>query len=298
MGSAREVKGKEMLAFVLLKVLVHSTLKEWPIFSIPFPMNNIPPNLIDSHFHLLAMQEKGVPITELLTEMQEHSMQGIDIGIRSDDLALRSSLLEPYPTIHLSAGIGPWGVADGQKPILEQLDALGTMLSQHKACAIGEIGLDNHWNYGTKDAQRELFVAQMDMAEQRKLPVIIHSREADDEMACLLAGRTFARRGIMHCFQGSEYLALLAVSMGMFISFAGPLTYRANHEMREIFKAIPLSHILLETDSPYLSPIPKRGKTNTPLHMVHIYEAAASLLGLAMDELVLQMQTNFSLFLG
>ncbi|MDY0290196.1 MAG: TatD family hydrolase, partial [Sphaerochaeta sp.] len=197
-------------------------------------MNHIPPGLIDSHFHLLAMQEKGVAITELLNEMHEHSMQGIDIGIRSDDLPLRSSLLAPYPTIHLSAGIGPWGVADGQRPVQEQLGALGSLLSQHKVCAIGEIGLDNHWGYGTKESQRELFVAQMDMAEQRKLPVIIHSREADGEMACSLAGRTFARRGIMHCFQGSKDLALLAVSKGMFISFAGPLTYKGNQEMREI----------------------------------------------------------------
>ncbi len=102
----------------------------------------------------------------------------------------------------------------------------------------------------------------------------------------------------MHCFQGSKELALLAVSKGMFISFAGPLTYKANNEMREIFKAIPLEHILLETDSPYLSPTPKRGKTNTPLHMVHIYEAAASLLGLDMDSLIMQMEANFALFLG
>ena len=261
-------------------------------------MKRIPPNLIDSHFHLLAIEQKGIDIAALLKEMQDLSMQGIDIGIGLDDLGLRSALLASYPSIHLSAGIGPWGVASGQRPILEQLDVLASSLLQHKVCAIGEIGLDNHWGYGTKESQRELCILQMDLAEQMNLPVIIHSREADNEMAALLEGRVFSRRGIMHCFQGSKELALLAISKGMFISFAGPLTYKANSEMRDIFKAVPLEHILLETDSPYLSPTPKRGKTNTPLHMVHIYEAAASLLGLDMDSLIMQMEANFALFLG
>lgn len=261
-------------------------------------MNQIPPGLIDSHFHLLAMQKKEIDIISLLKEMEDLSMQGIDIGIDCDDLALRSSLLEPYPFIHLSAGIGPWGVASDQEPVLKQLDRLTHSLLQHKVCAIGEIGLDNHWDYGTKKSQRELFITQLDMAEERDLPVIIHTREADQEMGALLQGRSFCRRGIMHCYQGSRELALLAVSKGMFISFAGPLTYKANGEMREICKAVPLDHLLLETDSPYLSPVPKRGKTNTPLHMVHIYEAAAALLGLEMERLILQVKENFSDFLG
>jgi TatD DNase family protein len=220
-----------------------------------FPMKLIPKGLIDSHFHLLAMQKKGVDIVELLNEMQALSMQGIDIGIDYDDLGQRATLLSAYPFIHMSAGIGPWGVDSEHLPVKQQLDCLSASLSQHKVCAIGEIGLDNHWDYGTKQGQQDLFVAQMDMAEQRALPIIIHSREADDEMAALLQERTFTRQGIMHCFQGSKELALLAVSKGMFISFAGPLTYKPNNEMREIFTCLPLEHILLETDSPYLSPV-------------------------------------------
>ncbi|HKM07820.1 MAG TPA: TatD family hydrolase [Sphaerochaeta sp.] len=260
-------------------------------------MKQIPLGLIDSHFHLLAMQEKGVDIEALLREMQNLSMQGLDIGIDFDDLAQRSALLLAYPNIHLSVGIGPWGVSSDRPSVSEQLEVLSALLSQHKVCAIGEIGLDNHWNYGTKQSQQELFVLQMEMAEQNNLPIIIHCREADDEMMALLQGRTFSRRAIMHCFQGSKELALLAVSKGMFISFAGPLTYKANNEMRAICKAIPIEHILFETDSPYLSPIPYRGKTNTPLHMVHIYEYASILLGIRMENLILQIESNFSTFL-
>ncbi len=261
-------------------------------------MKQIPLGLIDSHFHLLAMQEKGVDIVGLLSDMHSHSMQGIDVGIDFDDLDRRSSLLSAYPFIHLSTGIGPWGVAPGHLPVSEQLAVLCASLEEHKVCAIGEIGLDNHWDYGTKQDQQRLFVSQMDMAEELGLPIIIHSREADVEMTELLQGRTFTRKGIMHCFQGSMDLALLAVSKGMFISFAGPLTYKANYEMRRIFSSIPLDQILLETDSPYLSPEPRRGRINTPLHMVHIYEAAGSLLGMGLDDLIVQMQSNFSAFLG
>lgn len=260
-------------------------------------MKQILPGLVDSHFHLLSMQGKGMDIAALLNEMQALFMQGIDIGLDFDDLPRRSAILSPYPFIHLSAGIGPWGVASGSVPVLQQLDYLAASLTRHKACAIGEIGLDNYWNYGTKQEQHDLFVNQMDMAQELTLPIIIHSREADEEMAALLRGRTFTRRGIMHCFQGSKELAMLAVSQGMFISFAGPLTYKANNEMRDICKAIPLDHILLETDSPYLSPVPCRGKLNSPLHMVHIYEYASSLLGLNMEDLIVQIGSNFSTFL-
>jgi len=261
-------------------------------------MKHIPPHLIDSHFHLLAMQKKGVDIVALLCEMHAHAMQGIDIGVEADDLAKRSALLSAYPSIHMSAGIGPWGVASDQKPVSDQLENLSASLVQHKVCAIGEIGLDNHWGFGTKKSQQDLFVAQMDIAEESGLPIIIHSREADDEMATVLRSRTFTRRGIMHCFQGSKELALLAVSKGMFISFAGPLTYKANNAMREIFRSTPLEHILLETDSPYLSPVPCRGKTNTPLYMQHIYEFASSLLEMSTEDLIVQIEANFSAFLG
>ena len=261
-------------------------------------MKQIPKGLIDSHFHLLAMQNKGVDIIELLNEMQALSMQGLDIGIEADDLAQRSALLSAYPFIHMSAGIGPWGVGSDQPPVTHQLEKLSASLEEHTVCAIGEIGLDNHWDYGTKDSQRDLFALQMDMAEERGLPVIIHSREADDDMAALLRCRTFTRQGIMHCFQGSMELASLAVSKGMFVSFAGPITYKANNEMRQIFKTIPPEHILLETDSPYLSPVPLRGTTIFPLHLVHIYMAAASLLGISEESLIAQMQSNFSAFLS
>lgn len=261
-------------------------------------MEHTPHNLIDSHFHLLAMQAKGIDLTHILTTMEQLDMQGIDIGISATDLAQRAILLKDYPFIHLSSGIGPWGVERGQPPLQQQLENLHASLSQHKVCAIGEIGLDNHWGYGTQKSQADLFALQMDLAEQLGLPIIIHSREADKQMIDMLQGRSFSQRGIMHCYQGSHALAKLAIDKGMFISFAGPLTYKSNNEMREIFKAVPAGHLLLETDSPYLSPVPHRGKLNTPLNMVHIYQYAATIRKTSMEELIDQIKANFSLFLS
>ncbi|MDT4763332.1 TatD family hydrolase [Sphaerochaeta sp. PS] len=261
-------------------------------------MDELPSGLIDSHFHLLAMQKKGIDIFSLMEEMQRLNMQGVDIGVEFDDLDERSELVSPFPFIHLSAGIGPWGVAEGLLPVAQQLGQMAASLSRHKVCAIGEIGLDNYWNYGTKESQQDLFASQMDLAEELGLPIIVHTREADTQMMDMLVGRTFSRQGIMHCFQGSPALAKLAISKGMFISFAGPLTYKGNDAMRELCKSIPLDHMLLETDGPYLSPVPQRGKTNTPLHMVYIYEYASSLLNVQREQLIVQMATNFSTFSG
>ena len=260
-------------------------------------MQELPDGLIDSHFHLLSMQKKGIESITLLEKMKTYAMTGIDVGVDCNDLEERALLTQPYPLIHVSAGIGPWGVGDEKPPIQEQLDTLTSLLACHTVCAIGEIGLDNYWKYGTKELQEELFTHQMDIAQERKLPIIIHNREADEQTFRIIASHSFPRRGILHCFQGSQELADLAVEKDFFISFAGNLTYKNNQRIRDILTSIPLDHLLLETDSPYLSPVPLRGKPNTPLHMIHIYELAASLKAISLETLVSQMQTNLQTFL-
>ncbi len=194
------------------------------------------------------------------------------------------------------------GVKEGEMPVETQLETLQKQLEGNNAVAIGEIGLDNHWDYGTKTAQEGLLLSQIDIAEQRNLPpVIFHNREADEQFITLLRSRGFSRQGVFHCFQGgSEELAKLAIHKGFFLSFAGPLTYKANRAMQELFIQMPLERILLETDSPpYLSPNPMRGRVNTPpLHMEHIYRFGAELRGgIELTELIQQVQSNFHAFL-
>ncbi len=255
------------------------------------------PPLIDTHFHLRSMERKGLDVAALLSEMERLGMQGIDVGIEGDDLGERIERFGRWANIRFAAGIGPWGVGDGQRPVAEQLEALMHQLDVGNAVAIGEIGLDNHWKYGTRERQEELLLLQMDAAEERGLPIIIHNREADEQFVRILSGRTLSRRGIFHSYQGGEALARLAIERGFFLSFAGPLTYKANRGMQELFSALPLSSILLETDSPYLSPVPLRGETNTPLSMIHIYRFAARLRGMEEGAFISAVAGNYQRFL-
>ena len=257
-------------------------------------MHTIVPNLIDSHFHLHSMQRKGIDIEVLLASMQEASMEGIEIGLDCDDLADRTRILAPYPFIKLSAGIGPWGAQDS---LDEQVAVLEDQLAQNQVAAIGEIGLDNYHKYGTVENQEYLLQKQIKLANTMGKPVIFHNREADDQFISLLRRTVFARRGIFHCYQGSEELARLAVQQGFYLSFAGPLTYKANKAMQDLFVSLPIEHLLLETDSPYLSPNPLRGKVNTPLAMQHIYSFAAQLKDIPLEALIEQVRTNFHEFL-
>ncbi|NBK25497.1 MAG: TatD family deoxyribonuclease, partial [Spirochaetia bacterium] len=165
------------------------------------------------------------------------------------------------------------------------------------AVAIGEIGLDNYHKYGTVENQEYLLQRQIELANQMEKPVIFHNREADDQFIALLERTSFAKKGIFHCYQGSEELARLAIEQGFYLSFAGPLTYKANKAMQELFVSLPIEHLLLETDSPYLSPNPVRGTVNTPLSMHHIYTFAAQLRTIPLEVLVEQVRANFHAFL-
>lgn len=254
-------------------------------------------NMIDSHFHLLSMEKKGMDLASILQRMEELSMEGIEIGLDADDLALRTARFKGYPFIHLSAGIGPWGVQEGMPPIQEQLAEFESQLSRNKVVAIGEIGLDNHHAYGTRQSQTQFMMAQLELARQYEKPVIFHNREADDQFLSLLGEQSFPQQGIFHCFQGSGELASLAIKQGFFLSFAGNLTYGANKTLQDLFKTLPLEHLLLETDSPYLSPIPLRGRPNSPLHLEHLYRFAAALRGMEVEALIDAVRGNFHRFL-
>ncbi len=254
--------------------------------------------LIDTHFHLLAIERKGVDVAQLLAEMGEAGIEGIDIGLDSDDLSLRIERFGKVAGVHFAAGIGPWALAEGQPPIQTHYARLDSVLSTHRPIAIGEIGLDNHWGYATQPEQERLLEEQIDRAEQMGLGVIIHNREADDQFIRLLKRRRFSKRGIFHCYQGDKELAHLAVDSGFFLSFAGPLTYKANKTMQSLFAALPLSSLLLETDSPYLAPVPLRGTVNTPLSMPHIYRYAAALRSMEEERFSAAIEANYRVFLA
>ena len=254
--------------------------------------------LIDSHFHLLEMEKKGIDPKKLLLQLQESGFGGgMDIGVSEDDIAIRAPLVAPNPHIRIAAGIGPWG-ADVDEAISVKIDRFRYNISSFKVDCIGEIGLDYHWNYGTPTRQKQLFKEQLDLARERGIPVVIHSRNADEEMIAILEKSSFPFGGIMHCFSSGWTLAQTALDRGLYISFAGPITYKTNHDLREMLARVPIERLLLETDSPYLSPIPHRGKTNTPFTMVEIYAEAARIRGISVEDLSTRIRTNFANLFG
>lgn len=248
--------------------------------------------LVDSHFHLLAIREKGIDPSPLLATMKELGYRGIDIGLGGDDLAERIGLVGGYDEIYFATGLGPWAAAWEDWRVKEALQHLVSDLARYSVLAVGEIGLDNYWKYGTKERQEELFLAQADLGK----PIIIHNREADEQFITLLRRHSFPFGGIFHCFSGSEELADLALEKGFYLSFAGSLTYKGSQPLIALLKRMPKERLLLETDSPYLTPVPKRGRKNIPLYIEYLYRFVANKLELPIETLIRLVSSNFQRF--
>ncbi len=255
---------------------------------------NIPEGLIDSHFHLSELEKRGEISHDICESLAEHRFAGgLNISLDFEDLVNRRALLAPYPFIHTGYGAGPWG-AEGDEPIERILCRLEEEMKQAPVDAVGEIGLDYYWNYGTPSRQEELFTGQIDLASRLAKPVIIHSRESDEEMKKVLRTHRFPHSGIIHCFSSDIEFARTALEAGLYISFAGPVTYRQNNTLREVAAFVPADRILCETDAPYLAPQKKRGKTNFPLYVSYVYEEIARVRRIGMEELIETVGSNFS----
>lgn len=260
-------------------------LRIFPLFLIMHGMYT------DSHFHLLSLQQKGTDIPGLLARMESEGVHGLDIGTEVGDLPIRRKLVDGHPSFLLTAGIGPWGVGQSVRELQEEISQYGPI------CAIGEIGLDNHWkDYGTPAQQELLFENQIDLAEELHLPVIIHSREADMQMERILKQRTFSSQGIMHCFEGGRRLLDTALCKNFYISFSGVVTYKHNDWLQDLCTLVPDDRLLLETDSPYLAPVPMRGKPNSPLYIAYTYKKVAELRETSVSKLQTLVRDNLRSF--
>lgn len=243
--------------------------------------------IIDTHFHTSTMRQKKLPLDFL-----SHT-KGIDIGTEPLDIRERLEIVQGYPDIRTSQAAGPWCATGDLKDVDRLIAELEQGLELHPSTFIGECGLDYYWDYGTREVQKALFSAQLDLARRRSLPVIIHSREADEDMLEILEGTPLPNSGIMHCFSmGAREMERL-VGLGLLISFAGNVTYKANHKILDAYLSAPLDSILVETDAPYLSPIPVRGKPNTPEYTEHTLAFLARARGLEQDELKSQVERNY-----
>jgi TatD DNase family protein len=227
--------------------------------------------LTDSHAHLDACDEPAATLVERAREAGVTRVVTIGTGIESCRRAL--AIAEANEGVFAALGIDPH---QASSPEAGRVDELRELLAHEKAVAVGETGLDNVREHATSADQRRLFDAQLALADELDLPVVIHSREAVADTAAALAG--FGGTVILHCFSSPELLET-ALERAYYVSFAGNSTYPSAPELREAAAAVPPDRILVETDSPYLSPRPVRGRRNQPANVVHTIAALAEARG-------------------
>jgi TatD DNase family protein len=191
-------------------------------------------------------------------------------------------LSEAYDFIYAAVGIHPHDANTMDDAMLSMIES---MAKKEKVVAIGEIGLDFHYNFSEPEIQRRWFVAQLRLARRLAMPVIIHDREAHQEIFdTLRAEKAFDHGVLMHCYSASAEMAKQYVKLGAYISIAGPVTYKNNHKTVEVVEQVPLDRLLIETDAPYLTPEPHRGKRNEPMHVRHTCEKVAKIKGISFEE--------------
>ena len=247
--------------------------------------------LIDSHVHLDTPAFDNDRI-EVITRAREAGIDlmleiaGSDIAEGSLDRGLK--LAEENDFIYAAIGVHPHEAKIYDETLEKRLIAL----SDHpKVIGWGEIGLDYHYDFSPRDAQVSVFRRQLELASEREFPVIIHTREAEDDTIAILSDA--APRGVMHCFTGSARLAKAALELGLLISFSGVLTFKNAGELREIAATVPLERLLIETDCPYLAPVPHRGKRNEPAFVRETALELARLRSISLDELANATTANF-----
>ena len=249
---------------------------------------------IDSHCHI-NFPELAARMPEILAKMAENQVShALCVSVNLPDFPQVLALAEQYPHIFASVGVHP-DYFDTLEPTVEDL----VRLSDHpKIIAIGETGLDYFRLKGDLEWQRERFRVHIRASRATRKPLIIHTRDAADDTLRLLAEEGAGTEaggvaGVMHCFTESLAVAEAALAMGFYISFSGIVTFKSARELQAVARAVPLERILIETDSPFLAPIPHRGKTNEPGFVRHVAEYLAILKGVPLDEVARQSSENF-----
>jgi len=248
----------------------------------PLPELSARVELIDTHCHL-DMDAYENDLDEVIQSAAQHGIRRIiTIGIDYPSSQEAVALAGRYPNIFATIGFHPH---DAQQATPQSLQQLAGLASQRSVVGYGEIGLDYVKNYAPRDVQRRVFSEQLHLAKELNLPVVIHDREAHDDICALIrAAGPFPKGGVMHCFSGNLQLAQEMIDLGFFLSIPGVVTFTNAHLLHEVVRAIDLQHLLLETDGPYLAPMPFRGKRNEPKLMLYTAQKVAELKQISLDE--------------
>lgn len=248
--------------------------------------------LIDSHCHLCSEQ-----ILPQLSEVVERAHQNgvrymLNAGGKFDALQTQLDISKKYANIFTLTGVHPHDSADYQ--YVTASDVLSR--TKHKSViGIGECGLDYYYDFSPKDIQIKVFKEMIAAAQESGLPLVIHTRDADDDMAEILR-QSFKQkpfRGEIHCYSSSWTVAEAALEIGFYISASGIITFKKSEEIRQNIAKVPLDRLLIETDTPYLAPVPLRGKSNEPSYVVHTAKVLAEIKGVDLEQIATMTSNNF-----
>jgi len=245
-------------------------------------------SFIDTHCHLDILE--STPEETIFEAKQAGVQRMVTIAVDEPSLDFVSSVVQKFPAVYGSVGFHPHEASKLTKSLLQKIRKLAE--EQHKLIAIGEIGLDYHYMNSPAEIQQQAFRKQLQLAVEVNLPVILHSREAETDTLNILQQFPVPSLGVAHSFTSSIEMARTLVEMGWYLGINGIVTFKNAEDLREVVRWLPLDRLLLETDSPFLAPIPFRGKPNKPAHIPAIGGFIAELKEITLEELALQTTAN------
>jgi TatD DNase family protein len=246
--------------------------------------------IVETHCHLDYLKER--PIEQTLQKCLEAGVEKIvTIGVDPVNIDAVMSLAESHPNIWCTQGIHPHDVKDMNDEVFNRIKSRA---HHPKVVAIGEIGLDFFYNHSAKEDQKKWFRSQLELAVEMNKPVVIHSRDADEEMIEFLNefGPMLKKKGVVHSFSSGLTLAETALAQGFFLGFNGMVTFPKAENVREAVRLCPIEQLILETDSPFLTPVPHRGKENAPFYLPFILKKVAEIKSTSEEVLMNQAWLN------
>jgi len=257
--------------------------------------------MIDSHCHL-AGDEFAADLDAVVARARDAGVTAaLCILAAGDDAESRraATVRQAWPGIRVAAGIHPHQAGEFAGRLEDASETVRRAVEEHRACAIGEIGLDYHYDFSPRAVQQDVFRGQLGLAVELGLPVIIHTREAtDDTFEILRATGEGSLRGVFHCFTGDEAMARAAFDIDFYLSFAGILTFPRAESIRTAARITPADRLLAETDAPYLAPVPHRGKRNEPAYVAEVVAKLAEVRSASSVDLATQVSRNFQSLFG
>lgn len=250
--------------------------------------------LVDSHCHLDYPDFEQEGVAEIVNRARSAGVQQMmTICTQIAHFDRIRAVADKFPFIHCTVGTHPHHAGEEAELALG-VDDIVALAGSPKVAGLGETGLDYYYDHAPRDAQKKVFENHIAAGIETDLPLVIHTRDAEQDTMDILRGAGQGKsRGVMHCFSGTQWLADQALDIGFYVSFSGIITFKKSDDLREVVKRTPLDRILVETDSPYLAPMPNRGKRNEPAFVVHTARMVAELKGVSYEEIVRRTGENF-----